>query len=230
MYKRQPDYCAYMLRYDTVHGQYKGDISFTDDAIVVNGKEIKFFACMNPAEIPRGKVGADYVVESTGVFTTTEKAKAHLEAGAKKVIISAPSKDAPMFVMGVNEDKYTKDMDIVSNASCTTNCLAPLAKVINDKFGIVDGLMSTIHSTTGTQKTVCLLYTSVDPACFIPGSVRADVLFRRMQQTRTHFAVVLDEYGGVQGIVLSLIHIYQGDRDDGVHQGGRVRLERRRAD
>ncbi len=149
-----PDYCAYMLRYDTVHGQYKGDISFTDDAIVVNGKEIKFFACMNPAEIPWGKVGADYVVESTGVFTTTEKAKAHLEAGAKKVIISAPSKDAPMFVMGVNEDKYTKDMDIVSNASCTTNCLAPLAKVINDKFGIVDGLMSTIHSTTGTQKTV----------------------------------------------------------------------------
>ena len=149
-----PDYCAYMLRYDTVHGQYKGDISFTDDAIVVNGKEIKFFACMNPAEIPWGKVGADYVVESTGVFTTTDKAKAHLEAGAKKVIISAPSKDAPMFVMGVNEDKYTKDMDIVSNASCTTNCLAPLAKVINDKFGIVDGLMTTVHSTTGTQKTV----------------------------------------------------------------------------
>lgn len=149
-----PDYCAYMLRYDTVHGQYKGDIKFTDDAIVVNGKTIKFYAEKDPANIPWGACGAEYVVESTGVFTTIETASAHIKAGAKKVVISAPSKDAPMFVMGVNHNKYAKDMDIVSNASCTTNCLAPLAKVINDKFGIVDGLMTTVHSTTGTQKTV----------------------------------------------------------------------------
>ena len=149
-----PDYCAYMLRYDSIHGQYKGEISYTDDAIIVDGKEVKFYAEKDPANIPWSKCGAEYVVESTGVFTTSEKAGAHLQAGAKKVVISAPSKDAPMFVMGVNQDKYTKDMNIVSNASCSTNCLAPLAKVIHDKFGIVDGLMSTIHSTTGTQKTV----------------------------------------------------------------------------
>ena len=149
-----PDYCAYMLRYDTIHGQYKGDIKFTDDAIIVNGKEVKFYAEKDPVNIPWAACGAEYVVESTGVFTTMEKAEAHLKAGAKKVVISAPSKDAPMYGMGVNQDKYTKDMDIVSNASCTTNCLAPLAKVINDKFGIVDGLMTTVHSTTGTQKTV----------------------------------------------------------------------------
>ncbi len=148
-----PDYCAYMLRYDTVHGQYKGEIKYTEDAIIVNGKEVKFYAEKDPANIPWGACGADYVVESTGVFTTTETASAHIKAGAKKVVISAPSKDAPMFVMGVNQNKYTNDMDIVSNASCT-NCLAPLAKVINDKFGIVDGLMTTVHSTTGTQKTV----------------------------------------------------------------------------
>ena len=149
-----PDYMCYMLKYDTVHGQFKGTCSFTDDAIIVNGKEIKFFAAMNPAEIPWGKVGADYVVESTGVFTTTESASAHIAGGAKKVVISAPSSDAPMFVMGVNDEKYSKDMTVVSNASCTTNCLAPLAKVINDKFGIKDGLMTTVHSTTNTQKTV----------------------------------------------------------------------------
>ena len=149
-----PDYCAYMLRYDTIHGQYTGDIKFTEDAIVVNGKTVKFYAEKDPVNIPWGECGADYVVESTGVFTTMEKAEAHLKAGAKKVVISAPSKDAPMFVMGVNQNKYTSDMNIVSNASCTTNCLAPLAKVINDKFGIVDGLMTTVHSTTGTQKTV----------------------------------------------------------------------------
>lgn len=149
-----PDYCAYMLRYDTIHGQYKGEISYTDDAIVVNGKTVKFYAEKDPANIPWGSCGAEYVVESTGVFTTCDKAEAHLKAGAKKVVISAPSKDAPMFVMGVNHETYKKDMTIVSNASCTTNCLAPLAKVINDEFGIVDGLMSTIHSTTGTQKTV----------------------------------------------------------------------------
>ena len=149
-----PDYCAYMLRYDTVHGRYDGEVSFTDDAIVVNGKAVKFYAEKDPANIPWSACGAEYVVESTGVFTTMEKAQAHLQAGAKKVIISAPSKDAPMFVMGVNEETYTKEMDIVSNASCTTNCLAPLAKVINDEFGIVDGLMTTVHFTTGTQKTV----------------------------------------------------------------------------
>lgn len=148
------DYCAYMLRYDTVHGQYKGEISYTDDSIIVNGKTVKFFAEKDPANIPWGNCGADYVVESTGVFTTCDKAEGHLKAGAKKVVISAPSKDAPMFVMGVNHETYSKDMKIVSNASCTTNCLAPLAKVINDEFGIVDGLMTTVHSTTGTQKTV----------------------------------------------------------------------------
>lgn len=151
-----PDYCAYMLRYDTVHGQYKGEISYTDDAIVVNGKEIKFYAEMDPANIPWGACGADYVVESTGVFCTTEKASAHIKAGAKKVVISAPAKDkeTPTFVCGVNLETYTKDMMVVSNASCTTNCLAPIAKVINDNYGIVEGLMTTVHSTTGTQKTV----------------------------------------------------------------------------
>ena len=149
-----PDYMAYMLRYDTMHGKFDGEISYTDNSIIVNGKEVKFFACKDPAEIPWGTVGADYVVESTGVFTTIEKASAHLKAGAKKVVISAPSADAPMFVMGVNQDKYTTDMNIVSNASCTTNCLAPIAKVLQDNFGIKDGLMTTVHSTTATQKTV----------------------------------------------------------------------------
>ncbi len=149
-----PDYMAYMLRYDTVHGRFDGEVTYTDSAIVVNGKTIKFFAEKDPASIPWGSVSADYVVESTGVFTTTEKASAHIKAGAKKVVISAPSADAPMFVCGVNLEKYSKDMTVVSNASCTTNCLAPLAKVINDKFGIVDGLMTTVHATTNTQKTV----------------------------------------------------------------------------
>ncbi len=149
-----PDYMAYMLRYDTMHGQYTGTIEYTDDAIIVDGKKIKFFDKMNPAEIPWGEVGADYVVESTGVFTTTEKASAHLAGGAKKVIISAPSADAPMFVMGVNNNTYTKDMNIVSNASCTTNCLAPIAKVLDEAFGITEGLMTTVHSATGTQKVV----------------------------------------------------------------------------
>ncbi len=149
-----PDYMAYMLRYDTVHGRFNGEVTYTDNAIVVNGKTIKFFAEKDPASIPWGAAGADYVVESTGVFTTTEKASAHIKGGAKKVVISAPSADAPMFVCGVNLDKYTSDMDVVSNASCTTNCLAPLAKVINDNYGIVDGLMTTVHATTNTQKTV----------------------------------------------------------------------------
>ncbi|MFI3115183.1 MAG: type I glyceraldehyde-3-phosphate dehydrogenase [Clostridia bacterium] len=149
-----PDYMSYMLRYDSVHGRYDGDVKVTDSSIIVNGKEIKFFAEKDPANIPWGSVSAEYVVESTGVFTTTESASAHIKGGAKKVVISAPSADAPMFVMGVNNSEYKSSMDVVSNASCTTNCLAPLAKVINDNFGIKDGLMTTVHATTNTQKTV----------------------------------------------------------------------------
>jgi glyceraldehyde 3-phosphate dehydrogenase len=137
-----------------VHGRFDGTVESTDNALVVNGKEIAVFDKMNPEEIPWGDVGADYVVEATGVFTVIEKAQAHIKAGAKKVVISAPSADAPMFVMGVNNEKYSTDMDIVSNASCTTNCLAPIAKVLNDKFGIIEGLMTTVHATTATQKTV----------------------------------------------------------------------------
>ena len=148
-----PDYMAYMLRYDTMHGRFDGTIEYTDDAIIVNGKKVRFFACMDPKDIPWGEVGAEYVVESTGVFLTKEKAQAHIDAGAKKVVMSAPSKDdTPMFVCGVNLDKYTPDMTFVSNASCTTNCLAPIAKVLNEKFGIVEGLMTTVHSVTPTQK------------------------------------------------------------------------------
>lgn len=150
-----PDYMAYMLRYDTIHGRYDGTIEYTDDAIIVDGKTIKFYAKMNPKDIPWGEAGADYVVESTGVFLTKESAQAHIDGGAKKVIMSAPSKDdTPMFVMGVNHNTYTKDMTFVSNASCTTNCLAPLAKVLDEAFGITDGLMTTVHSATGTQKVV----------------------------------------------------------------------------
>ena len=148
------EYLKYMLMYDTVHGRFKGEVSTEGGKLVVNGKHIEFFACMKPEEIPWGQCGAEYVVESTGVFTSIETASAHITAGAKKVVISAPSNDAPMFVLGVNEDQYTKDMTVVSNASCTTNCLAPLAKVINDNFGIVEGLMTTIHAATNTQKTV----------------------------------------------------------------------------
>jgi len=143
-----------MLKYDSTHGQFKGDVEAVEDGLVVNGKKVTFFAERDPAAIPWGKAGAAYIVESTGVFTTEEKASAHLKGGAKKVIISAPSADAPMFVMGVNNTSYTKDVNVLSNASCTTNCLAPLAKVINDKFGIVEGLMTTVHSYTATQKTV----------------------------------------------------------------------------
>ena len=149
-----PKYMEYMLRYDTVHGQFQGTIEVGADSITVNGEKIKVFACMDAAQIDWKSVGADYIVESTGVYTTTEQASAHFAGGAKKVIISAPSADAPMFVMGVNQDKYTKEMKVVSNASCTTNCLAPLAKVINDNFGIIEGLMTTVHATTATQKTV----------------------------------------------------------------------------
>ena len=148
------DYMAYMVKYDTMHGRFKGEVSAKDGKLIVNGREIKVYNEMEPKNIPWGKDGVEYVLECSGAFTTMEKAKAHIEAGAKKVIISAPSKDAPMFVMGVNNDKYTTDMNIISNASCTTNCLAPLAKIINDNFGIKDGLMTTVHSTTATQKTV----------------------------------------------------------------------------
>ena len=150
----EADYMAYMTKYDTVHGRFNGEVSAKDGVLIVNGKEIKVYKEMDPKNIPWGELGVEYVLECSGVFTTLEKAQAHIDAGAKKVIISAPSKDAPMFVMGVNNDKYTSDMNIVSNASCTTNCLAPLAKVINDNFGIKDGLMTTVHATTATQKTV----------------------------------------------------------------------------
>ncbi|CAI7929310.1 unnamed protein product [Closterium sp. NIES-54] len=148
-------YMVYMFKYDTVHGQWKGDVSVKDEStLLFGGKEVKVFAKRDPAEIAWGSAGADYVVESTGVFTTKDKAAAHITGGAKRVVISAPSADAPMYVMGVNHTEYTADQNIISNASCTTNCLAPLAKVINDKFGIVEGLMTTVHAVTATQKTV----------------------------------------------------------------------------
>ena len=148
------DYMAYMTKFDTVHGRFNGTIEEKDGNLIVNGKEIKVYNEMDPHNIPWGELGVEYVLECSGVFTTMEKAQAHLDAGAKQVVISAPSKDAPMFVMGVNNETYDASMNIVSNASCTTNCLAPLAKVINDKFGITEGLMTTVHSTTATQKTV----------------------------------------------------------------------------
>ncbi|KAL2759697.1 hypothetical protein ACRALDRAFT_2092493 [Sodiomyces alcalophilus JCM 7366] len=147
-------YAAYMLKYDSTHGVFKGDISEDGSSLVVNGKAVKFYQERDPANIPWSETGAEYIVESTGVFTTTDKAKAHLAGGAKKVVISAPSADAPMYVMGVNEDTYDGSADVISNASCTTNCLAPLAKVLNDKFTIVEGLMTTVHAYTATQKTV----------------------------------------------------------------------------
>jgi len=150
----EPKYAAYMLKYDSQHGQFKGTIEVKGDSLVVNGQEVKFYMKRDPAEIPWSETGAEYIVESTGVFTTTEKASAHLKGGAKKVVISAPSADAPMFVMGVNQETYKSNIPVISNASCTTNCLAPLAKVINDKFGLKEGLMTTIHSYTATQKTV----------------------------------------------------------------------------
>ena len=150
----EADYMAYMTKYDTVHGRFNGEIEAKDGNLVVNGKVIKVYNEMDPHNIPWGADGVDYVLECSGVFKTLEKAQAHIDAGAKKVIISAPSKDAPMFVMGVNHTTYDPSMNIVSNASCTTNCLAPLAKIINDNFGITEGLMTTVHSTTATQKTV----------------------------------------------------------------------------
>ena len=150
----EADYMAYMTKYDTVHGRFNGEIEAKDGNLVVNGKVIKVYNEMDPHNIPWGADGVDYVLECSGVFKTLEKAQAHIDAGAKKVVISAPSKDAPMFVMGVNHTTYDPSMNIVSNASCTTNCLAPLAKIINDNFGITEGLMTTVHSTTATQKTV----------------------------------------------------------------------------
>lgn len=149
------DYLAYMLKYDTMHGKCPVEISSSENSIIVGNREIPAFSERNPADLPWGKIGAEYIVESTGLFLTKEKSQAHLDAGAKKVIMSAPSKDdTPMFVVGVNLEQYTKDMNFVSNASCTTNCLAPIAKVLNDNFGIKEGLMTTVHSITATQKTV----------------------------------------------------------------------------
>ncbi|MBC8004418.1 MAG: type I glyceraldehyde-3-phosphate dehydrogenase [Verrucomicrobia bacterium] len=149
------NYMAYMLKYDSTHGQFKGTVEVKDGQLVVNGKTIRVTAERNPADINWGAVGAEYVVESTGLFLEKAKAQGHIDGGAKKVILSAPSKDdTPMFVMGVNHTSYTNDMTFVSNASCTTNCLAPIAKVLNDNFGILEGLMTTVHATTATQKTV----------------------------------------------------------------------------
>lgn len=148
------DYMVYMFKYDSTHGRFKGEVKAEDGYLVVNGNKISVFQERDPKVIPWGKAGAEYVVESTGVFTTIEKASAHLEGGAKKVIISAPSADAPMFVVGVNLEAYDPSYKVVSNASCTTNCLAPLAKVIHDNFEIVEGLMTTVHAMTATQKTV----------------------------------------------------------------------------
>ncbi|NLX82779.1 MAG: type I glyceraldehyde-3-phosphate dehydrogenase [Clostridiales bacterium] len=152
------EYMAYMIKYDSVHGRFDGEVKANKEKseLVVNGMTIKVYDKMDPAEIPWSETGAEYIADATGVFTDTPKASAHLKGGAKKVIITAPAKDkeTPMFVMGVNHKKYKKDMVVVSNASCTTNCLAPLAKVINDKYGIKEGLMTTVHATTATQKTV----------------------------------------------------------------------------
>lgn len=148
------DYLAYMLKYDSTHGRFNGDVEVVDGSLVVNGNTVRITAERDPANLKWNEIGADYVVESTGFFLTDETARKHIEAGAKKVVMSAPSKDAtPMFVMGVNHTEYA-GQDVVSNASCTTNCLAPIAKVLNDKFGIVEGLMTTVHATTATQKTV----------------------------------------------------------------------------
>jgi glyceraldehyde 3-phosphate dehydrogenase len=149
-----PEYMAYMLKYDSTHGRFNGSVEVQGTTLIVNGHKIRVTAEKDPANINWGAVGADYVVESTGFFLDIAKASAHIKAGAKHVVISAPSPDAPMFVMGVNHKTYTKDMTVVSNASCTTNCLAPLAKVVHDNWGIVEGLMTTVHAVTATQKTV----------------------------------------------------------------------------
>lgn len=149
------DYANYLLRYDTIHGKFNGEVENTENTLIVNGKEIKMFTEKEPEKIDWKGCGAEYIAEATGKFTNLEGANLHLKAGAKKVVITAPAKDGiPMFVMGVNQNDYKKDMNIVSNASCTTNCLAPLAKVIDDEFGILEGLMTTVHSVTATQLTV----------------------------------------------------------------------------
>ena len=154
-HSQTPDYMAYLLKYDSVHGRYQGQVSWDGDDLIVDGHRIRVFHCEEPHEIPWGSVGAEYIVESTGKFTTAEKMRGHLASGAKKVLLTAPSKDdTPMFVMGVNNTSYEKGMDFVSNASCTTNCLAPVAKVLQDTFGIKEGLMTTVHAITGSQKTV----------------------------------------------------------------------------
>ena len=177
------DYMVYMVKYDTIHGRFDGCVKEENGKLIVNGKAINVYGCMNPEEIPWSECGAEYVVESTGVFCTTEKASAHIKAGAKKVVISAPAKDkeTPTFVCGVNLDKYTKDMKVVSNASCTTNCLAPLAKVINDKFGIVEGLMTTVHPPRRTGEadvplpaiSFLLLLVPLRPALWLSRRLRA---------------------------------------------------------
>lgn len=148
------NYAAYMLKFDSIHGAFNGEVKVQGDYLVVNGNKIRFFACMNPEDIDWKGAGAEYIAEATGKFTKAEDAARHFKGGAKKVIITAPGKGTPVFVMGVNNKEYKKSMDVVSNASCTTNCLAPLAKVINDNFGIVEGLMTTVHATTATQLTV----------------------------------------------------------------------------
>lgn len=149
------DYMAYMLRYDSVHGRFDGEVSVADGQLVVNGNKIRITAERNPADLKWNEINAEYIVDATGLFLTKEKVQGHLDAGAKKVIMSAPSKDdTPMFVMGVNNKSYRSDMNVVSNASCTTNCLAPIAKVLNDNYGITEGLMTTVHAMTATQKTV----------------------------------------------------------------------------
>jgi len=148
------EYMAYMLKYDSVHGRFKGSATGKDNQLLVNGHTIDVYAAKRPEEIPWAACGAEYVVESSGVYNTLESAGAHLKAGAHKVVITAPSRDAPMFVMGVNHNEYRQEMTVISNASCTTSCLAPLAKVVHDKFGIEEGLMTTVHAITATQKTV----------------------------------------------------------------------------
>lgn len=151
---KAPKQLAYLFKYDSVHGKYDGTVEYTDDSLIINGKQIKVFNCSDPGEIPWGSVGVEYVLESTGKYTKIEDASKHLAGGAKKVVVSAPSKDAPTFVMGVNHEQYDSSMTVVSNASCTTNCLAPLVKIIDDKFGVESGVMTTVHAMTASQNTV----------------------------------------------------------------------------
>ncbi len=151
---KQPKQLAYLFKYDTVFGRYPGEVTYTDDSIIIDGEKIRVFNCNDPSEIPWGSMGAEYIVESTGKFKKLKDASRHLEGGAKKVVVTAPSDEAPTFVMGVNHQNYTKDMTVVSNASCTTNCLAPLAKILQDAYGIRNGVMTTIHAMTTSQNTV----------------------------------------------------------------------------